>query len=91
LLVYASEKMDHSYNNLEEVEQVVGIPIIGAIPRIRTKAWLRKKRLSHALISILIVIYWGTLGFVVLNREYVRKYVGEWFSDLGIYRSTLRI
>jgi polysaccharide chain length determinant protein (PEP-CTERM system associated) len=78
LFVYTIKLLDNSFNDLEEVERSMGLPLIGIIPRIRTKAAQRKKFIREALATFLIFIYLGIIGGVILNRVYVRKKLTDW-------------
>jgi polysaccharide chain length determinant protein (PEP-CTERM system associated) len=78
LFVYSIKLLDNSFNDLEEVERSMGFPLIGIIPKIRTKATRRKKIIQQAVTTFLIFIYLGIIGGVVLNRGYVREKLTDW-------------
>lgn len=78
LFVYTIKLLDNSFNNLEEVERCMGLPLIGIIPRIRTKSTRRKKLIRQTLTTFLIFIYLGIIGGVILNRELVRERLTNW-------------
>jgi polysaccharide chain length determinant protein (PEP-CTERM system associated) len=78
LFVYTIKLLDNSFNDLEEVERSMGLPLIGIIPKIRTKSTRRKQLIRQALTTFLIFIYLGIIGGVVLNRGYVRERLTDW-------------
>lgn len=78
LFVYLSEFMDQSFNDLDEVDRCLGFAVIGAIPRIRTRSGQRRMLLQCALITIVLLVYVGTLGLIVFNKEHVKKRLSDW-------------
>lgn len=78
LFVYTMMLLDNSFNDLEEVERSVGIPLIGIIPKIRTQKAKRKKFIQQAVTTFLIFIYLGFIGGVIAKREYVREKLTDW-------------
>lgn len=78
LLVFASETLDHSFYDLGDVEKTLGFPVIGFIPKIKTKQRKQTKLIRQGVATFLVLVYLGVLGAIVINRNDVRKRLAGW-------------